>query len=55
VRADIDIDLAVDMIIGAYVWNYRRGGAQPADVGGLTALLDRQIGIIFDGLAPARG
>jgi TetR/AcrR family transcriptional regulator, cholesterol catabolism regulator len=55
VRADVDIELAADLIVGAYAWNYRRGGAEPADAAGLTTLLDRQIGVIFDGLAPIRG
>ena len=55
VRADVDIELAADLIIGAYAWNYRRGAAQTVDAVALTNLLDRQIGVIFDGLAPARG
>jgi len=54
VRPDVDLDLVADLIIGAYAWNYRRGVADAADAGALTALLDRQIGVIFDGLAPDR-
>ena len=53
VRADVDVDLAVDMITAAYAWNYRHAAADgSADAERLTSLLDRQIGVIFDGLAP---
>jgi hypothetical protein len=51
VRGDVDVDLAADLIIGAYAWNYRRGATGAADAGGLTTLLDRQLGVIFEGLA----
>jgi AcrR family transcriptional regulator len=54
VRADADLELAVDMLLAAYAWNYRVAGGHDGDVGALTAQMDRQIGLIFQGLAPAR-
>jgi AcrR family transcriptional regulator len=53
VRADADLDLVVDLLIAAYAWNYRRAVADGADAPALTDLFDRQIGVIFSGLAPA--
>ena len=53
-RADADLELAVDMLLAAYAWNYRVAGGHDGDVGALTAQMDRQIGLIFQGLAPAR-
>jgi AcrR family transcriptional regulator len=54
VRPDADLDLAADMLIGAYAWNYRRAVHDRQDAVTLTAVLDRQIGLVFDGLAPPR-
>ena len=53
VRQDIEVDMAVDMLIGAYVWNYRLAAAVGADAEALTALFDRQVGLIFDGFGTA--
>ena len=52
VRPGTDLDLAVDLLIGAYAWNYRFAAAEAADVHALTQLFDRQVGVIFEGLAP---
>ncbi|HLY78975.1 MAG TPA: helix-turn-helix domain-containing protein [Caulobacteraceae bacterium] len=54
VRADVDLELLIDLLIGAYVWNYRFAAADRADAERLTALFDRQVGMIFEGLTPAR-
>jgi AcrR family transcriptional regulator len=51
VRPEADIDVAVDLLIGAYVWNYRLAAAAGADAEHLTALFDRQVGLIFAGIA----
>lgn len=51
VRAGTDLDLAADLLIAAYGWNYRHA-ANGADPDQLIALFDRQIGVIFDGLSP---
>jgi hypothetical protein len=53
VRADVDLDMAVDMLLGAYVWNYRLAAAVGADAEALTQLFDRQVGLIFAGFARA--
>jgi AcrR family transcriptional regulator len=53
VRADADIELAADLLIGAYAWNYRLAALDRSSSAQLTALFDRQVGLIFDGLAPA--
>lgn len=55
VRSDVDLELAIDMLVGCYAWNYRLAAAGGADSVALTGLFDRQIGLIFDGLAPQPG
>jgi AcrR family transcriptional regulator len=54
VEPDLDLELAIDLLIGAYAWNYRLAAADGADAARLTALFDRQVGLIFDGLTVAR-
>jgi AcrR family transcriptional regulator len=51
VRADIDIELFLDTLLAAYVWNYRRAAQEGADAAALIAAMDRQIGLLFDGVA----
>jgi AcrR family transcriptional regulator len=51
VRGDIDVDLFIDTLVGAYVWNYRRAAQDGADSAALIAQMDRQIGLLFDGVA----
>jgi TetR/AcrR family transcriptional regulator, cholesterol catabolism regulator len=53
VRADADIELAIDLLLAAYAWNYRRAAAEPLEPKTLTDIFDRQVGLIFAGLAPA--
>lgn len=52
VCADADLELAADLLIGAYAWNYRLAALEKAPVVQLTAVFDRQVGLIFDGLKP---
>ena len=52
VRADADLDLVADLIIGAYGWNYRLAASAEVDAADLIRLFDRQVGLIFDGLSP---
>jgi AcrR family transcriptional regulator len=52
VRADIDTEAVVDLLLGLYAWNYRLAPAEGADAQRMTALMDQQIGMIFDGLSP---
>jgi AcrR family transcriptional regulator len=51
-RANIDFELVIDLLIAAYAWNYRLAAADGADQARLVSLMDRQIGVIFDGLTP---
>jgi hypothetical protein len=38
--------------MAAYGWNYRKAAADGAEANELTAYMDRQVGLIFDGLSP---
>jgi len=53
VRADADLELVADILIAAYAWNYRLAAHGEAQAAQLTALFDRQVGLVFEGLAPA--
>ena len=50
VRANADIDLFVDTLLAAYGFNYRLAVQKNADAQTLTALMDRQIGLLVDGV-----
>ena len=50
VRADADIQTFIDILLAAYVWNYRRASHERADTPDLIAQMDRQIGLLFDGV-----
>ena len=52
VRPDADLDLVIDLLLASYAWNYRLAVSQGVDAQRLTSLMDRQIGVIFQGLAP---
>ena len=54
VRSEVDLELVVDLLVGTYAWNYRLAAADGADSERLTALFDRQVGVIFQGLSPTR-
>ena len=51
VRADADLDLFVDTMVAAYFWNYREASFDGGDATRMIALMDRQIGLLFDGVA----
>jgi AcrR family transcriptional regulator len=51
VRPDADIETFVDTLLAAYIWNYRRASHEGADAPALIAQMDRQIGLLFDGVA----
>jgi TetR/AcrR family transcriptional regulator, cholesterol catabolism regulator len=51
VRADADIATFIDILLAAYVWNYRRATHEGADERALIAVMDRQIGLLFEGVA----
>jgi len=52
VRADLDTELFIDVLLAAYVWNYRRAAQEGADAEALIAAMDRQLGLLFEGVAP---
>ena len=52
VRSDADLELVIDLLIATYAWNFRLAASQGVDAPRLTSLMDRQIGVIFEGLAP---
>lgn len=52
VRADADLDLVLDTLMAAYAWNYRLAAQKRADAATLTAVMERQVALIFDGLRP---
>ena len=52
VRADADVELILDTLMGAYAWNYRLAAAGRADHVDMTAIMERQIRLIFHGLLP---
>jgi TetR/AcrR family transcriptional regulator, cholesterol catabolism regulator len=50
VRPDADLELFVETLIAAYGFNYRRAVNDGADASVLTGLMDRQIGLLFEGV-----
>lgn len=51
-RDDVDTDTIIDLLLGLYAWNYRLAASEGADADHLTAQMDQQIGLIFEGLRP---
>lgn len=52
VRADVDCEAVIDLLLGVYAWNYRLAAAEDAESERLTGIMDKQIGMIFEGLRP---
>ena len=42
----------IDLLMAAYVWVYRLAAWHDADAATMTAVMDRQIGLICDGIRP---
>jgi TetR/AcrR family transcriptional regulator, cholesterol catabolism regulator len=53
VRADVDLDTYVDMILAVYLRNYRTAWYEQLDAEALSALMERQLTALFTGLTPA--
>jgi AcrR family transcriptional regulator len=51
VREGVNVDMFVEVLLAAYIWNYRLVSHEGADVARLIDLMDRQIGILFEGVA----
>lgn len=52
IRADIDLDDLVALIMAAFAWTFRMMATEGADAVGVTKVLDRQIGLIVEGARP---
>ena len=53
-RADCDLDLFIDVMLAAYGFNYRLAAQEGYGASELSAIMDRQIALMFDGIS-ARG
>ena len=51
VRPDAEVDIFVDALLAAYIWNYRLTSYENADATRLIEVMDRQIGLLFEGVA----
>jgi len=54
VRADCDLDLFIDVLLAAYAFNYRHAAQDGLGAGELSAIMDRQIALMFDGISTTR-
>ncbi len=52
VRSDADLDLVLDTLMAAYAWNYRLAAQRRADAATMTAIMERQVALIINGLRP---
>lgn len=50
---EADLPLVLDTLMAAYAWNYRLAASQGCDAQAMTAIMDRQILLIFKGVKPA--
>jgi AcrR family transcriptional regulator len=53
VRADADTECFIDTLLAAYMWNYRLAQQDGADAPEMIEAMDRQIGLLFEGVAKA--
>lgn len=49
---DQDLDLIVDALMGIYAWTYRLAAWEDADAEEMSAVFDRQVGLLAQGFAP---
>ena len=52
VCADVDHQEIIDLLMSAYAWTYRLAAWEGADADAMTAVMDRQIGLIAAGFKP---
>ncbi|MFZ5671166.1 MAG: TetR/AcrR family transcriptional regulator [Pseudomonadota bacterium] len=50
IRPEADLDLVLDTLMAAYAWNYRLAAQRATDAADLAAIMERQVGLLFDGL-----
>jgi AcrR family transcriptional regulator len=51
VREDAHFDVFIDCMLATYLWNYRLARQENVDTAALIATMDRQIGVLFEGIA----
>jgi AcrR family transcriptional regulator len=51
VRPDTDLEAFLDLVRAAYAWNYRLAARDTVAVDALIDLMDRQVDMLFDGVA----
>lgn len=52
VDAGADIEVVIDTLLAVYAWTYRLAAWEDADAAALSAVFDRQVGLIADGFRP---
>jgi len=52
VGSGFDAQEVIDLLMAAYIWSYRLAAWHDADATTMTSVMDRQIGLICDGLRP---
>ena len=52
VSPELDLDQAVEALIGVYAWTFRLAAWENADTDRLSAVFDAQVGLIADGFRP---
>ena len=52
VDASADIDLIIDALMAIYAWTYRLAAWEGADAAAMSAVFDRQVGLIAEGFRP---
>jgi AcrR family transcriptional regulator len=55
VDAGVDHQEVIDLLMAAYIWAYRLAAWHDADAAEMTAVMDRQIGLICEGFRPRGG
>ncbi|HEX5376996.1 MAG TPA: TetR/AcrR family transcriptional regulator, partial [Phenylobacterium sp.] len=48
----MDLELIIDALMAIYAWTYRLAAWENADAATLSAVFDRQIGLIAEGFRP---
>ena len=52
-RDDVDLDLFVELLVAVYLRNYRKAYYGRLEAGALAALIERQVGLMFQGVRAA--
>ena len=52
IRPEVDHPEVIDLLMAAYTWTYRLAAWNDADAAAMTAVMDRQIALIVEGLRP---